>query len=131
MRFLIDTHTFLWFSNGDNALSPKVKNLLLNKNNTLLLSIASLWEISIKTSLGKLHISGNYELIMEDVIENDIEILPINFSHTVIQNKLEFHHRDPFDRIIVAQALVEGINLISIDTLFDSYLQGKTVQRLW
>ena len=131
MKYLIDTHTFLWFNEGSNDLSNTAKQLIADKNNEIYISIASLWEISIKTALNKLTINGSYELIIEDVTENDMEILPINFAHTVIQNQLPFHHRDPFDRIIIAQAIAENINIISKDAIFDAYLVDKSVKRLW
>ena len=131
MKYLIDTHTFLWFSEGSIELSNFVKELILDKSNEIFISIASLWEISIKTSINKLTITSDYELIIEDVTENDMEILPINFAHTVIQNKLPFHHRDPFDRIIVSQAIAENMNLISKDAIFDTYLADKSVKRIW
>ena len=102
MKYLIDTHTFLWFNEGSTDLSSTAKQLIVDKNNEIYISIASLWEISIKTAINKLTITGSYELIIEDVTENDMEILPINFAHTVIQNKLPFYHRDPFDRIIIS-----------------------------
>ena len=131
MKYLIDTHTFLWFNEGSNDLSNTAKQLIADKNNEIYISIASLWEISIKTALNKLTINGSYELIIEDVTENDMEILPINFAHTVIQNQLPFHHRDPFDRIIIAQAIAENINIIGKDAIFDAYLADKSVKRLW
>ena len=131
MRYLIDTHTFLWFNEGSADLSPTAKLLILDKTNEIFISIASLWEISIKTSLNKLTITGSYDLIIEDVTENDMEILPINFAHTVIQNKLLFHHKDPFDRIIVAQAISENMSLISKDALFDPYLANMPIKRIW
>jgi PIN domain nuclease of toxin-antitoxin system len=131
MKYLIDTHTFLWFSEGSAKLSNLAKQLILDKNNEIFISIASLWEISIKTSINKLTITSAYELIIEDVTENDMEILPINFAHTVIQNKLPFHHRDPFDRIIVSQAIAENMNLISKDAVFDTYFADKSVKRIW
>jgi PIN domain nuclease of toxin-antitoxin system len=131
MRYLIDTHTFLWFSEGATQISPQSKQLIIDKSNEIFVSIASLWEISIKTAINKLSISGDYELIIEDVTENNIEILPINFAHTVIQHNLLFHHRDPFDRIIVAQAIAEGMNLISKDEIFDLYLADQSIKRIW
>ena len=131
MKYLIDTHTFLWFNEGSADLSQTAKQLITDKNNEIFISIASLWEISIKTSLNKLTITGSYDLIIEDVTENDIEILPINFAHTVVQHKLPFHHRDPFDRIIVSQAISENMNLISKDTLLDSYLADMPIKRIW
>ena len=131
MKYLIDTHTFLWFSEGSNDISSVAKQLISDKNNEIYISIASLWEISIKTALNKLTIAGAYDLIIEDVTENDMEILPINFAHTVIQNKLPFHHRDPFDRIIASQAIAENMDIISRDGLFDIYLADKSVKRIW
>ena len=131
MKYLIDTHTFLWFSEGAADISSVPKQLITDKNNEIYISIASLWEISIKTALNKLIITGAYDLIIEDVTENDMEILPINFAHTVIQNKLPFHHRDPFDRIIASQAIAENMDIISKDAIFDIYLEDKPVKRIW
>jgi PIN domain nuclease of toxin-antitoxin system len=131
MKYLIDTHTFLWFSEGTSDLSNTAKQLIIDKNNEIFISIASLWEISIKTALNKLTIVGTYELIIEDVTQNDMDIMPINFAHTVIQNKLPFHHRDPFDRIIISQAIAENMDIISKDALFDAYLVGKPAKRIW
>ena len=131
MRFLIDTQIFLWFVAGSSDLKENIKILLEDENNEIYLSIASLWEISIKTALGKLAIAGDYETVIDDVVENGMEILNINFAHTVEQNKLDFHHKDPFDRLIAAQAIVERVNLISSDEIFDSYFIGKSVKRIW
>ena len=131
MKYIIDTHTFLWFTEGSIELSQNAKSLISDKNNQIFLSIGSLWEISIKTAIGKLEVFAEYELIIDDVTGNDIEILPINFVHTVIQNKLPFHHRDPFDRMIASQAIVENIDLISIDSIFDNHFEGQTVRRIW
>lgn len=131
MRYLIDTHVLLWFNSGSLELSQKAKEIILDKKNVVLISIASLWEISIKTSIGKLQISGEYESIIDEITKNDIEILPINFAHTVVQNKLPFHHRDPFDRIIIAQGIVENISLISKDEIFDLYLIENEAKRIW
>ncbi|MCK5719660.1 MAG: type II toxin-antitoxin system VapC family toxin [Thiomargarita sp.] len=131
MTFLIDTHTFLWFTTGSHELSKEAKELIEKDNNDIYISIASLWEISIKTAIGKLKILGSYDTVIDDVTENEILILPINFNHTVIQNKLPFHHKDPFDRIIVSQAIAENMNLISRDDIFDLYLKGKCIERIW
>ena len=131
MQYLIDTHVFLWFVSNAKELSQTAKILLEDKNNEVFLSIASLWEISIKTALGKLTIDGSYESVIDDVNDNSIEILPINFAHTVKQNRLFFHHRDPFDRIMVSQAIVENMDFISADAVFDDYLKGLSVKRIW
>jgi PIN domain nuclease of toxin-antitoxin system len=131
MRYLIDTHVFLWFVGNSKELSRAAKNLLENPSNDILISIASLWEISIKTALGKLKIAGTYESVWDDLTDNSIRILPVSFAHTVAQNKLPLLHRDPFDRIIVSQAITEGIDLISADETFDDYLKTESVNRIW
>ncbi|MDQ3633502.1 MAG: type II toxin-antitoxin system VapC family toxin [Acidobacteriota bacterium] len=131
MRYLIDTNIFLWFVSNAKELSQTAKDFIEDGNNEIFLSIASLWEISIKNSLGKLTINGKYESVIDDVNDNSIQILPINFAHTVEQNRLNFHHRDPFDRIIISQAIVENINLISADSIFDNYVKGKSIKRIW
>ncbi|RKZ46216.1 MAG: type II toxin-antitoxin system VapC family toxin [Candidatus Parabeggiatoa sp. nov. 3] len=131
MTFLIDTHTFLWFIAGSDELSETAKEVIENDNNDIFISIASLWEISIKTAIGKLQILESYDTVINDVTENEMSILSINFTHTVIQNKLPFHHKDPFDRIIVSQAIAENLSLISRDDIFDVYLKDKGIKRIW
>jgi PIN domain nuclease of toxin-antitoxin system len=131
MQYLIDTHVFLWFVSNAKELSKTAKTLIEDEQNEIFISIASLWEISIKTALGKLIINGNYESVIDDLTDNSIEILPVNFAHTVEQNHLLFYHRDPFDRIIVSQAIVEHLNFISADAVFDNYLKGKSIKRIW
>ncbi len=131
MKLLWDTHTFLWFVAGSNEVSQKVRKTIETPSNEHFLSIASLWEISIKTALGKLDIKGRYESVINDVTDNDIQILPINFVHTVQQNQLPLHHRDPFDCMIVSQALTENMHIISRDKVFDEYLKNKPIKRIW
>lgn len=131
MQYLIDTHVFLWFVSNAKELSQTAKTLLEDENNEIFLSIASLWEISIKTALGKLSIKGTYESVIDDVTDNSIQILPINFAHTVEQNRLPFHHHDPFNRIIVSQAIVENMNFITADAVFDYYLKDSSIKRIW
>lgn len=131
MQYLIDTHVFLWFVSKAKELSPTAQTLIEDGQNEIFISIASLWEISIKTALGKLTINGKYETVIEDVTDNSIQILPVNFTHTVEQNRLPFHHRDPFDRIIVSQSIVENMNFISADAIFDDYLNGTSIKRIW
>ena len=131
MQYLIDTHVFLWFVSNAKELRQTARTIIEDGHNEIFISIASLWEISIKTALEKLTINGKYETVIDDVTDNSIQILPINFAHTVEQNRLPFHHRDPFDRIIVSQAIVENMNFISADAIFDDYLKGKSIQRIW
>jgi PIN domain nuclease of toxin-antitoxin system len=131
MQYLIDTHVFLWFVSNSKELSQTAKSLIEDETNEIFISIASLWEISIKTALGKLTINGKYASVIDDLTDNSIEILPINFAHTVQQNNLPFHHKDPFDRIIISQAIVENMNFISADAIFNNYFKGKSVKRIW
>ncbi len=91
------------------------------------MSIASVWEMSIKVSLGKLDISGSFEEVMDDIYGNGIQLLPITFYHTLQQYKLPFHHRDPFDRMIVSQAIAEDMSIISADSQLDAY----SIRRIW
>jgi PIN domain nuclease of toxin-antitoxin system len=127
MKLLLDTHTFLWFIDDNPQLSQKAK-ALLEADNELLLSIASLWEIAIKLSLGKLTVEIPTEVLMtQQLTRNDIDVLPITVAHLVQVSTLPLHHRDPFDRLLIAQAIVEQIPIVSVDPAFDAY----PVQRLW
>ncbi|NET57989.1 MAG: type II toxin-antitoxin system VapC family toxin [Symploca sp. SIO2E6] len=121
MKLLLDTHTFLWFINDSPQLSKDAKNLLESEAD-LLLSVASLWEIAIKVSIGKLSLPDRYDkFIPQQLTVNEIEILPISMVHLAMVAKLPFHHRDPFDRLLIAQAMVEQVSIVSIDVVFDSY----------
>ena len=121
MDLLLDTHTFIWFLTGDNQLSNHVKKLIEDTSNKCFISIASIWEIAIKSSLNKLELAGDFNQIRNFIIENDIDVLPITFEHIQYLLKLPFHHRDPFDRIIIAQAFVEKLTLASRDDAFKQY----------
>ena len=115
MKLLLDTHTFLWFINNSPQLSIDAKNLI-ESDVDLLLSIASLWEIAIKVSIGKLTIPNTYDqFIPQQVQLNDMEILSISMAHLTVVTTLPFHHRDPFDRLLIAQAMVEKMSIISAD----------------
>lgn len=129
MRYLIDTQIFVWSLSAPGRIRPPIAALIDDGQNELFLSIASLWEISIKMALGKLLIKGDYPSILNDVRNNALQILPITFAHTVIQHRLPFHHRDPFDRILAAQALGDGLDLVSSDAIFDQYFAGQAVRR--
>lgn len=121
MTLLLDTHTFLWFINDDARLSPTALNLL-ESDADLLFSTASLWEIAIKASLGKLTLPLPFPSFVEQhIIANEIQMLPIQTTHLERLIELPFHHRDPFDRLIAAQAISEGLPLISGDPAFDPY----------
>lgn len=126
MKLILDTHAFLWFINDSPQLSAKAKNLIESEVD-LLLSVASLWEIAIKVSLGKLALPDAYDkFIPHQVTLNDIEILPIRIEYLAVVTTLPFHHRDPFDRLLIAQAMVEQVSIISVDTVFDSYSVNRT-----
>ena len=128
MNFILDTHTFLWFIGGEPQLPMKIRTLIEDPANGRFLSVASLWEIGIKISIGKLNIDMPLEELLHHHIEkNAIQILPIRFADIVEVSTMPFHHRDPFDRLIIAQAIVEKVQVLSIDDVFDSY----PVQRQW
>jgi PIN domain nuclease of toxin-antitoxin system len=127
MKLLLDTHTFLWFLDDSPQLSHTGKDLL-EADNTLLLSIASLWEIAIKVRLGKLTVAMPLEVLMtQQLTHNDIELLPITVAPLLVVSTLPLHHRDPFDRLLIAQAMVEQLPIVSADPAFDAY----PVQRVW
>lgn len=128
MRFLLDTHAFLWFVLNDSQLSPKALQLIVEPAHNILISPASYWEIAIKVSLGKYQIPGSFQVWMEQQIAaNAFQILPITIAHVATVTTLPFHHRDPFDRLLIAQALTEKIAIVSVDRVFDSY----SVLREW
>ncbi len=122
MRLLLDTHTFLWFIEGSLNLSDVAKNLIEDQGNQRLLSIASLWEMSIKVSIGKLELEMTLtELFKREVYGNAIELLGIQPEHLDELAKLPFHHKDPFDRLIIAQSLAECIPVVTKDGAFGNY----------
>lgn len=121
MDLLLDTHSFIWFLNGDEQLPQNLKDSIADTSNKCFLSIASLWEIAIKSSLQKLELKGDFNRIASFLIDNDIEIVPITFGHLQRLTQLPFHHRDPFDRIIIAQALTDGLPIATRDEIFPDY----------
>ncbi|MBN8706044.1 MAG: type II toxin-antitoxin system VapC family toxin [Bacteroidetes bacterium] len=125
MQYLLDTHTFLWFLNGDSQLSEQARVNIENPQSFNFISIASIWEISIKLSLGKLSLDLTLEELVKEIIKNNFEILPINIDHILQLSKLENHHKDPFDRILISQALCENFEIISKDINFALYPQLK------
>jgi PIN domain nuclease of toxin-antitoxin system len=128
MRLLLDTHAFLWFITADSRLGANAKSAIENQANQRLLSTASLWEMAIKFSLGKLKLAKPFDtLIAEQLAANAIDILSIEVSHVSAVAKMPFHHRDPFDRLLIAQAMVENIALVSVESTFDAY----GVDRIW
>jgi PIN domain nuclease of toxin-antitoxin system len=128
MRVLLDTNSFLWFISGSHRLSIDAQRFIADLDNQLVLSLASLWEIAIKISIGKLELLQPFDqLIPQQLKENDIHVMPIELSHLTKILGLPFHHRDPFDRLIIAQALTEGLSVISPDIVFSKY----SVKLIW
>jgi PIN domain nuclease of toxin-antitoxin system len=129
VRLLLDTHTFLWFINGDAKLSPYARQHIENAKNTRLLSTASLWEMAIKVSTGKLKLGMSFtELYTTHIQDNAIEILEMTSEHPDILKTLPFHHKDPFDRMIISQGIAENIPILSHDELFENY---ENAERIW
>jgi PIN domain nuclease of toxin-antitoxin system len=108
-------------------MPTKIKDFMNSKDNVLLLSIASLWEITIKTSIGKLKMQKSIDDLMKDISETGFNVLPIKPKHLLNLSKLEFIHRDPFDRMIISQGIAENIPVISSDGVFKEY----PVQVIW
>lgn len=128
MKILLDTQVFLWMIADAPELSPKARSLILDAGNLLYLSLASIWEMAIKVSLRKLQFKESLEtLIPEELRANSISQLEIGFRHVARVVDLPFHHRDPFDRLLISQAQVENIPILSADRVFDRY----RVKRLW
>lgn len=128
MRLLLDTQAFLWFILNSPALSEKARNLICDPNNQIEISPASLWEIAIKISIGKYALKEPVaEFLEHEIKNNQFRLLPIEPRHIAPLTLMQFHHRDPFDRLIIAQAIVENISIISSDVVFDKY----SVLRLW
>ena len=122
MRTLLDTSSFLWFVAGSDRLSGEAREVMEDFDNELVLSVASLWEIAIKVSIGKLELVRQFDrFIPEKLDENEIGILHVELSHLSEMMKLPFHHRDPFDSIIIAQSVSENLPLIASDRIFREY----------
>jgi PIN domain nuclease of toxin-antitoxin system len=121
MDLLIDTHSLIWFFEGNMLLPEEVRKLITNRHNNCFVSIASIWEATIKLSIGKLNITippSNLRLHLEN---ESIQVLPVSFEHLAILETLPFYHRDPFDRLIISQAITHNLTIISKDTNFSQY----------
>jgi PIN domain nuclease of toxin-antitoxin system len=127
MRVLIDTHALLWYLQGDANLSNLALATIEDKDNNIFVSIVSLWEIAIKSGLGKLELQRPFESLEADLQRLDIKILPIAFAELNIYRSLPLHHRDPFDRILIAQAIGNSLTIITRDALFELY----SIRVLW
>ncbi|MBL1211048.1 type II toxin-antitoxin system VapC family toxin [Geminocystis sp. GBBB08] len=116
MKLLLDTHTFIWWDSSPNNLSSTVMELLTNSNNLKILSVATIWEMQIKSSLGKLNLKLSLEeIVKSQVRENNFQLLSIFNNHVLYLDNLPLYHKDPFDRILIAQANCENATLISME----------------
>jgi len=121
-RLLLDTHTFLWWVTDSPELSISARKAISDNRNECFLSIASCWEMAIKSSLGKLRLTKPVERFVNDLItENGFRLLPIDLHHAAKVESMPFHHRDPFDRLLIAQAITEKLTIISADDMFSNY----------
>jgi PIN domain nuclease of toxin-antitoxin system len=128
MRHLIDTHAIIWYVDQDHLLSGTAHAAITDPANEILLSAAAVWEIAIKVGLGKLNLSLPYRQWMAKAIADlGLSLLPITVEYADVQAGLPKHHGDPFDRLMIAQAIVEGVSIISSDPQLDAY----GVMRIW
>jgi PIN domain nuclease of toxin-antitoxin system len=128
MKALLDTHAFLWWITDSPRLSTRVLQFVRDPANSLFLSAASGWEIAIKAGIGKLHLSEDLDAFIDEQLTlNRIDVLPVQMSHVLFVRKLPAHHRDPFDRLLIAQSLIEGMPLITVDPPIVRY----PVQTIW
>jgi PIN domain nuclease of toxin-antitoxin system len=128
MKCLLDTHALIWMAHDSEKLSLKATECVLNSSNELYLSVASIWEMSIKASIGRLSFQDSLsDIVDQQVSLNGLNILSIETSHALKVENLSWHHRDPFDRLLIAQCHQEGMTLISCDRIMDEY----DIPRLW
>ena len=122
MKLLLDTHTLLWFIVGSANLSAYARSLIEDAEHEKFVSIVSIWETAIKVSIGKMSLSASFDILFPHQLQiNGFELLPVKIEHTSVVTTLPFHHRDPFDRLLIAQSIVENLMLVSIDEDFDEY----------
>jgi PIN domain nuclease of toxin-antitoxin system len=128
MKLLLDTHTLLWFIAGSASLSAYARSLIEDVLNEKFVSVVSIWETAIKISIGKMTLSAPFDVLFPHHLQiNGFDLLPVKIEHTSVITTLPFHHRDPFDSLLIAQAIEEKLALVSVDDVFDDY----GVTRLW
>jgi len=128
VKLLLDTHAFLWFVTGDARFGSNARSLMEDPQTETFVSPASYWEIAIKVSIGKYRLNTDFEEFWQAGIDgNGFALLPVSIKHASVLTKLPFHHRDPFDRLLIAQAMVENANIVSADSAFGLY----PVKRVW
>jgi PIN domain nuclease of toxin-antitoxin system len=122
MKLLLDTHAFIWWDSEPGKLSPQALLLCQDRENSLLLSVASIWEMQIKLQLGKLSLKLPLAVVIEGQRQtNGVEVLPVRLEHVLALEMLPPHHKDPFDRLLIAQAQIENAVLVSGDPVFTKY----------
>ena len=128
MKVLLDTHAFLWLITDEDRLSEKARQTFLDTENSLFFSAVSLWEICLKKSLAKISLKdGWFQTIQQELEINTIQWLPIEMTHCAEVTELPFYHRDPFDRMLIAQAIVEEMKLLSRDSPLSNY----AIELIW
>lgn len=128
MNLLSDTHVFIWSFSNTKKLSPTVTNAFRNPSNRIFISVTTIWEMQIKIKLGKMIFKDTLEnIINEQQAINNIQILPVELSHALYLENLPLHHKDPFDRLLISQAIVENMTLVTADAEFSKY----QVNLLW
>lgn len=128
MKLLLDSHAFIWWSSEPEKLSSQARASCEDKSNVLILSVASVWEMQIKTQLGKLELDAPLRTLVENQERtNNMQILPVTIEHVLALDTLPLHHKDPFDRMLIAQANVEELFLVSKDEILKAY----PVKLLW
>ena len=118
---LLDTHTLMWWDSDDTKLSPTAKAFIEDAGNVILISVVSLWEIVIKSQLGKLPMSKPLDHLIADQLANGLQLLPVTLDHVLAVRPLPAAHKDPFDRLLVARAIAERAVLVSADPVFAGY----------
>ncbi len=128
MNILLDSHTLIWFFQNSPQLSSSAIEILEDRNNLLFLSLVRVWEIQIKVQLGKLNLDISLSEIVKDQTKiNDVQILPMKLSHIWTLDTLPYYHKDPFDRLLISQAITENLIILGVDSVFDSY----PVEKIW
>ena len=127
MRVLLDTQALFWWFDNFPAVSPKARRAIANAGNEVIVSAASVWELAIKTKIGKLHAQPLLDRLEENLTEQGFRNLPITLEHAIRAGSLVEHHKDPFDRMLAAQAQAENLPIVSNDPIFDKY----SVRRIW
>ena len=128
MKILLDSHTLYWFAEDAPQMPDTIKSLIENEQTENFVSVISIWELAIKAASGKLILASPPEIYFADVIRaNGFALLAVTFNHVILAAKLPTYHKDPFDRLLIAQSLIDDIPIVSTDSVFDAY----GVTRLW